>query len=87
MAVVPCLSSAYIVINAERCKGCRLCIHACPKGIIGLAPHINKMGYIPAAVIEDKAQECTGCIACAMMCPDAAISVYRRERVPSPALS
>jgi len=83
LAVLQCLKSSYIVIDAERCKGCHLCISACPREIIGLAPHINRMGYNPAAVIEEKAHECTGCAACAMMCPDTAITVYRHSRVPS----
>ena len=83
MVVAQRIRSAYIIIDAERCKGCHLCISICPKEIIGLASHINRMGYTPAAVIEEKAHECTGCTACAMMCPDTAISVYRHDRVPS----
>lgn len=83
MVVAQRIGSAYIIIDAERCKGCHLCISICPKEIIGLASHINRMGYTPAAVIEEKAHECTGCTACAMMCPDTAISVYRHNRVPS----
>lgn len=77
--------SSYIVIDAERCKGCHLCVHACPKGIIAPASHTNQKGYILAEVIAAKAQECTGCTACALICPDAAISVYRHSRVLSPA--
>ena len=73
--------SAYIIIDTERCKGCCLCISACPKGIIGLASHIDQMGHTPAAVIEEKVHECTGCTVCAIMCPDTAISVYRRAKV------
>ena len=76
-------SPAYIVIGDERCKGCRLCATACPKGIIGLASHINQMGYTPAVVIEEKADECTGCAACAIMCPDTAISIYLRNQTLS----
>ncbi len=83
MTVAQRIKASYIVIDAERCKGCRLCISVCPREIIGLAPHINSMGYTPAAVIEAKAHECTGCAVCAMMCPDTAITVCRHERVLS----
>ncbi len=82
MVVAQRISSAYIIIDAERCKGCCLCISVCPKEIIGLASHINEKGYLPAVVLEEKAHDCTGCTACAMMCPDTAISVYRHNRVP-----
>ncbi|HEY82450.1 MAG TPA: 4Fe-4S dicluster domain-containing protein [Dehalococcoidia bacterium] len=77
--------SSYIVIDAERCKGCHLCVSVCPKGIIAPASYTNQKGYILAEVIAAKAQECTGCTACALICPDAAISVYRHSRVLSPA--
>jgi len=87
MVMTQRLSSAYIVINAERCKGCYLCISVCPKEIIGLASHINEKGYFTAQVIPEKAHECTGCAACAMMCPDVAISVYRHSRVASEAVA
>lgn len=75
--------SGYIVIDAEKCKGCNLCLHACPKGIIGPAAGINRMGYTPAEVIPDKEGGCTGCTVCAIMCPDTAIAVYRHDRVLS----
>jgi len=87
MVVAQRLRSSYVVINSERCKGCRLCIHACPKGILALAPHINEKGYLPATILAGKADECTGCAVCAMMCPDAAITVYRHEEAPSHSIS
>ncbi len=83
MVVAPLVRANYIVIDTERCKGCGLCIHTCPRNVIGLASHMNQAGYFPAEVIPEKSPECTGCTACAMMCPDAAISVYRREKVLS----
>ncbi|NPV52287.1 MAG: 4Fe-4S binding protein [Firmicutes bacterium] len=66
---------ARIRIDAERCKGCGLCKEFCPRGIITLAEHFNRMGYHPAIVSD--LEKCTGCAACARMCPDVAIEVYR----------
>ena len=35
-----------IVVNTERCKGCQLCIIACPKNFIALAQKkVNAHGY------------------------------------------
>ncbi|MGB2828212.1 MAG: ferredoxin family protein [Dehalococcoidales bacterium] len=82
MVVAQHISRAYITIDAEKCKGCRLCISVCPKEVIGLASHINEKGYFPAVVLEEKAHSCTGCTVCAMMCPDAVSSVYRHSGVP-----
>ncbi|MHB0997735.1 MAG: 4Fe-4S binding protein [Armatimonadota bacterium] len=64
-----------IVINEERCKGCRLCIHFCPKKQIDVSEEFNSKGYHPC-VFRDTG-ECKGCTICAMMCPDVAIEVYR----------
>ena len=82
MVVAQHINRAYITIDAEKCKGCRLCISVCPKEVIGLASHINEKGYFPAVVLEERVHSCTGCTACAMMCPDAVISVYRHSEIP-----
>ncbi len=66
---------AFIKIREERCKGCSLCVNACPKKIIELAPYINKKGYNPATLTNQEA--CTGCGACYAFCPDVCIEVYR----------
>ena len=67
---------AKVTFNVERCKGCGLCVSACPKQIIALAKEtINAKGYHPAEVIaQDK---CIGCAFCATMCPDTVITVER----------
>ena len=34
-----------IVVDIERCKGCGVCITACPCGVIELAKEVNGKGY------------------------------------------
>lgn len=64
-----------IVVNEAYCKGCELCVGACPQDVLALAgERITAKGYHPAELI---AQGCTGCGICAVVCPEAAIEVYR----------
>jgi 2-oxoglutarate ferredoxin oxidoreductase subunit delta len=67
-----------IIINAEWCKGCGLCITVCPKGGIIISKQSNKSGYFPA---ETSSTDCTGCAMCALICPDVAIEVYRENNI------
>ncbi|MCF0188285.1 MAG: 4Fe-4S binding protein [Bacteroidaceae bacterium] len=65
-----------IVVNEERCKGCCLCVSACPLHILDLsADKVNTRGYQFAT--QTNADACTGCSSCAIVCPDACITVYR----------
>jgi len=64
-----------IIIDIEKCKGCELCIEACPEETIGLTEKINKKGYHYAFTVN---ANCTGCANCALVCPDAIITVYRK---------
>ena len=66
---------AKLTIARETCKGCGLCIDACPKKILALSKEINVRGYHPASVTEQ--EKCIGCAFCARMCPDAVITVER----------
>jgi 2-oxoglutarate ferredoxin oxidoreductase subunit delta len=64
-----------IVVNESYCKGCELCVGACPQGVLALsAERITAKGYHPAELI---AEGCTGCSICALVCPEAAVIVYR----------
>jgi len=65
-----------VVIDTERCKGCKLCVVACPAQVLALTPHeVNHKGY---PFCRDVAPEaCIGCSSCAIVCPDACITVYR----------
>ncbi|MDE6228018.1 MAG: 4Fe-4S binding protein [Muribaculaceae bacterium] len=65
-----------ITVNIERCKGCNLCVAACPTDTLSLQPNeVNDRGYHYAYMSNPDA--CTGCASCAWVCPDACIEVYR----------
>ncbi len=65
-----------VTFNTERCKGCGLCIDACPKKILEIAKDVlNAKGYHPARMTEQ--DKCIACAMCAMMCPDCVIKVEK----------
>ena len=65
-----------VTIEKERCKGCNLCVVACPCDVLSLQPkEVNDRGYHFAYSANEDA--CIGCAACATVCPDACIEVYR----------
>ena len=66
---------ARVAIREDRCKGCGLCMEACPKKILAYSERINQSGYHPAECI--KKEDCIGCAMCARTCPDVAIDVYK----------
>ncbi len=66
-----------IVIDTEKCKGCEVCVPACPTNVITMSAEVNGKGY-NFAYPENK-EECTGCANCAIVCPDGVITVYRAK--------
>ena len=67
-----------IVVDTGRCKGCQLCIVACPQKVIALAQKkVNVHGYPHVEPID--ADKCVGCASCAIVCPDGCITVYRKK--------
>ncbi|MFP4369108.1 MAG: 4Fe-4S dicluster domain-containing protein [Bacteroidota bacterium] len=66
-----------VVIDIEKCKGCEICIEACPEDTLALSDTINKKGYRYAVNVKGN---CTGCISCATVCPEAIITVYRKKK-------
>lgn len=72
---MPKISGA-VIINEERCKGCDLCVVACPVDVLALQPkEVNNRGYHFA--YPKDAEKCIGCAACATVCPDGCIEVFR----------
>lgn len=66
--------SQIVVINPERCKGCELCVLACPMGNLSLAKEVNSLGYHPVVwKFEGTRGRCTFCGFCYWICPDHAI--------------
>lgn len=65
-----------LTFKTDYCKGCGLCVNACPKHILAISNEIiNKKGHY-IAVLTD-ADACVGCASCAIMCPDCVITVER----------
>lgn len=65
-----------VTVDEERCKGCNLCVVACPTDTLSLkTQEVNDRGYHFAYMSNPEA--CIGCAACATVCPDACIEVYR----------
>lgn len=64
------------IFNEDICKGCGLCVEACPTNIVFMdESRINKKGYHPAGVTDN--DKCIACGFCAETCPDLVIEVVR----------
>lgn len=53
--------------NTSLCKGCRLCVGACPKDAIIPLDELNGEGY---EIIHIEEEKCIGCGQCYTICPD-----------------
>ena len=66
-----------IHVDTDECKGCGLCIEACPPKVIALSERLNHYGYRTAAYAGSG---CTGCGICFFACPEpGAITVLRLD--------
>ena len=65
-----------VVVNTDRCKGCNLCVVACPTKTLALtAGEVNHKGYAYCYMAQP--ETCIGCSSCAIVCPDGCITVYK----------
>jgi 2-oxoglutarate ferredoxin oxidoreductase subunit delta len=69
----------WIEVNLLYCKGCELCVSACPQEVLALdMDKLTPKGFHPVGLVKEG---CTGCAICAVVCPDAALTVYREVPV------
>ena len=67
---------AKLTFMEDLCKGCGLCVLACPKKSLSLSKtRLNRKGHAPVELTKPEA--CVGCASCALMCPDCVITVER----------
>ncbi len=75
-ALVPVdrLTGGPLIIASDRCKGCELCVSACPPHVLALdLDAVNALGHHPVQLLD--AGRCTSCALCAKVCPDAVFTV------------
>jgi ferredoxin len=57
-----------VSIHEDECKGCALCVTACPvHGLVLSTTRINRIGYHPVEFVDGG---CTGCGVCFYACPE-----------------
>ncbi len=62
-----------IYLIPERCKGCGMCIHFCPRQVLMESQRTNAKGYHLPEITPGKEDACVHCEFCTMICPEFAI--------------
>jgi 2-oxoglutarate ferredoxin oxidoreductase subunit delta len=71
------LDRGLLRVDTNECKGCGLCVEACPPKVIALSEQLNHYGYRTATYAGSG---CTACGICFLACPEpGAITVLRRR--------
>ena len=66
-----------VIIDKSRCKGCALCVMACPRNVLRISERYNGKGLHPVEAVREK--KCSGCGFCYIMCPDIVIEVIQKH--------
>ena len=71
------LTRGTVTIDRDVCKGCELCIPACPPSVLDMSGpgDVNRLGYRYPLLRAG----CTGCLACLQVCPDFCFEVFKFE--------
>ena len=64
-----------VMVLAERCKGCELCIEHCPVEMLAWSADYNAKGYRYPVIVAGKEDACIACGYCQSVCPDFAIYI------------
>ena len=79
----PVSARGNVTIDSAECKGCGLCIEACPPKCLELEKELSAYGVHP---VHYTGTGCTGCGICFYTCPEpGAITVYRAAVPPKSA--
>ena len=72
----PVLSKGTLVIDVDACKGCDLCVDACPADVLVMTTDtVNARGYRYPRLLPG----CVACKACSAICPDFVFQVHRYD--------
>jgi len=67
-------------MNHDICKGCGLCVLACPKDVLVISEKLNSKGFHYSVYTGEG---CIGCGNCFYGCPEpSAVTVYMKDYVP-----
>ena len=66
-----------VEIDRELCKGCLLCIRACPTEVLEADTEPNTTGSYPSKPV--RMEKCIACGNCYEVCPDVCIGIFELE--------
>ena len=66
-----------VVISRDLCKGCYLCIRACPVKALEKDSELNSTGSYPVK-LSGAADKCIACGNCYEVCADVCLEIYEQ---------